>query len=163
MLCSWGERAPPPGLTAKPHFHTLYLTGHGDQRDVPSKNSEGSGGWGHSRDKGTGGHHWVHQAGADSKSGWQVKPLLSLSVGCQVMRNTLCAKLSQGWSGISVSIILNKTRELFVLLSFTICQTPSLLLSSQIVHVSHSSYQVQGSKHRQREKGRRASVFVIYS
>lgn len=92
MFCSWGERAPPPGLAAKSNFYVLYLTGHGDQCDVPFKNSEGSGGWSHSRNEGTGGHHWVHQAGADSKSAWQVKPLLSVYIGSQLMRNSLSAK-----------------------------------------------------------------------
>lgn len=56
-----------------PHYYSLHFTGHGDQRDVSSKNSEGSGGWSHSRDEGTGGHHWMHQAGADGMSAWQVQ------------------------------------------------------------------------------------------
>ena len=58
---------------------SLYSTGHGDQRDVSSKDSEGGGGWGDSRDEGTGGHHWVHQAGADSKGPWKTSSLWSLS------------------------------------------------------------------------------------
>lgn len=76
MFCSWGERAPPPGVTVSLIITPLYLTGHGDQRDVSSKNSEGSGGWSDSRDEGTGGHHWVHQARADSKSASPAEPLL---------------------------------------------------------------------------------------
>lgn len=52
-----------------PNYNFISLPGHGNQRDVSSKNSEGCGRRGHSWDKGTGGHHRVHQAGADSKSG----------------------------------------------------------------------------------------------
>lgn len=115
MLCSRGRKSSISWFDCEPHYYSLYWAGHGDQRDVSSKNSEGSGGWSHSRDEGTGGHNRVHQAGADSKSAWRAKPLLLWSIGSQQMRRSLSAKLAQRGSGISMSVILNKPGELFVL------------------------------------------------
>lgn len=91
------------------------LTGHGDQRDVPSKNSEGSGGWSHSWDEGTGGHHRVHQAGADSKCCWQTEPLLSGPLRVKRWAS------AQSWlinvQGYLCLLFLNNAGELFVLFS----------------------------------------------
>lgn len=46
----------------------IHLTGNGNKRDVSSENGEGGGGWSDPWDQGTGGHHRMHQAGADGKS-----------------------------------------------------------------------------------------------
>lgn len=106
----------------------------------------------------------MHQAGADSKSSSPAETASLWSFGSQMMRHSLSTKLAQRGSGISMSIILNKTGELFVLFSF-ICPAPFLPLPSQPLKLSHSSYQDLGSRRRQSEKGRRFQelvFFVIY-
>lgn len=97
------------------HYCCLYLTGHGDQRDVSSKNSEGSGGWSHSWDEGTGGRHRVHQAGADSKRAWQSKPFLYDLVGVKWWDTASLKTFLEEGQGDSLSVIPNKTGEVFVL------------------------------------------------
>lgn len=114
-------------LDCKSHHYSLYLTGDGDQCDVSSKNSEGSGGWSDSWDEGTGGHHWVHQAGVDSKSASKARASSLLSFGSQLMRRSLSAELAQTGSGISMTVIRNKTAELLFFFSFIICPAPFLL------------------------------------
>lgn len=110
------------------------LTGHGDQRDVSSENSEGGGGWSHSWDEGAGGHHRVYQAGADSKCSWQAQPLLSGLLRVKWWGTAAAQSWLMKGSGISLSIILNNTGELFFLYY---CSAPFLLCLSQPLQVFH--------------------------
>ena len=143
---------------------SLYSTGHGDQRDVSSKDSEGGGGWGDSRDEGTGGHHWVHQAGADSKGPWKTSSLWSLSRVGWWDTASLQSWLKQG-QGYLCLLFWTKNRGAFCpffspLLSV---QLLSFLPASQPLQVSHSSYQTVCSRCRQSEKGRRFQELVFFS
>lgn len=126
----------------------IYLTGNGDKRDVSSENGEGSGGRSHPWDQGTRGHHRVHQAGADGKGVLQA----------------FFAKLAQTGSVISVSFIPCKNRRafcpFFLLLSGHIL---SFLLPSQVLVVSHSSYQFVSHRCWQRERERQIQEFAFFS
>lgn len=165
MFCSSVESAPPPGSTASLIMTSLYSTGHGDQRDVSSKDSEGGGGWSDSRDEGTGGHHWVHQAGADSKRPWKPR-LYGLFRESADETQPLRRAGSNRVRDICVYYSEQKTGELFVLFfPLLSVQLLSFLPASQPLQVSHSSYQTVCSRCRQSEKGRRFQelVFLFFS
>lgn len=125
-FCSWGERAPPSGLIVST---IIYLTGYGDQCDVSSQNGEGRRGRSDPRDEGAGGHHWVHQAGVDSKNTSQALTFSLWPFGIPLLWHSLSATLAQTGSGISV--LFWAKLELFVLFSLLSVQVLSFLLPWQ--------------------------------
>lgn len=152
MFCIRGERAPPPGLTGSlimtPFIWQVMVTNVTSLlKTVKAVEDEAT--------RGTRALEATIECIKQEltvRAPHSPKPLLYSLLGVNWW-DSLSAKLVQRGSGISMSIILNKT-VFFCSFSFIICPAPFLLLLSQPLQVSHSSYQGLGSRRRQSEKGR---------